>query len=119
MEMEIGRVVPGLCVGYALFDEAGEVLYWSYQTDVPEPEWPQLKPGRCVLRSKFPGRMLNEGVYRLDLIGGLHWREWFFEPGLTSPSIYITIQGGLSDSPHWNFRRPGRLAPVLPWQIVS
>jgi lipopolysaccharide transport system ATP-binding protein len=60
---------------------------------------------------------LNEGTYRLELIGGLHHRQWFFEPGKSAPQIILNIQGGLSDSPLWTVKRPGLFAPVLPWSL--
>ncbi len=33
------------------------------------------------------------------------------------PIIYFRVRGGLSDSPFWNHKRPGLLAPVLPWEV--
>ena len=74
-----------------------------------------MAPGRVVLRSRLPPRLLNEGVYRLELISSLQHRQWLARPGVNAPAIFFTIQGGLSDSPAWNERRPGLLAPVLPW----
>jgi lipopolysaccharide transport system ATP-binding protein len=109
---------PALTVGYAVFSDDGHLLYWSYQTDSPPERWPRLETGRCVIRSRFPRRLLNEGAYRLELIGGLTFRQWLFEPGVNAPSITLTIQGGLSDSPLWMARRPGLLAPVIEWRRV-
>jgi lipopolysaccharide transport system ATP-binding protein len=73
------------------------------------------------LKSRLPSRLLNEGTYRIELIASLHFREWLFESGVNAPCVVITIQGGLSDSPYWMVRRPGLLAPVVPWaaQIVD
>lgn len=115
IEGEIDDIDPSLTVGYALYSERGDLLYWSYHTDCPEEKWPKLGKGRCVLKSKIPTRMLNEGTYKIELIGGLHFRQWLFEPGINAPSIHLTIQGGLSDSPLWMVKRPGLLAPVITW----
>jgi lipopolysaccharide transport system ATP-binding protein len=60
--------------------------------------------------------MLNEGTYRLEVVGGLHARSWLLQPGVNSPSVSLTIQGGLSDSPLWMHKRDGLLAPVIPWR---
>lgn len=65
----------------------------------------------------MPKRFLNEGSYRIELIGSLHFREWILQPGVSAPSIYLTINGGLSDSPYWTVRRPGMLAPVFEWEV--
>ncbi|HSZ58689.1 MAG TPA: ABC transporter ATP-binding protein [Tepidisphaeraceae bacterium] len=119
IEADIRKLDPALTVGYAIYAESGETLYWSYQTDTGERSWPRLSLGQCVLRSKLPQRLLNEGTFRIELIGGLTQRAWFFEPGVSAPSISLTIQGGLSDSPLWMQRRPGLLSPVLPWTVSS
>jgi lipopolysaccharide transport system ATP-binding protein len=118
IEAEVETLDPALTVGYAVFNEGGHTLYWSYQTDTARGSWPRIDKGRCVLRSPFPKRLLNEGTYRLELIGGLTYRQWLFTPGVDAPSVFLTIRGGLSDSPLWMARRAGILAPVLPWSRV-
>jgi lipopolysaccharide transport system ATP-binding protein len=115
IEGEIQSTDPSLTVGYTIFTEDGQLLYWSYQTDSDPDSWPQLRKGLCFLRSKIPKRLLNEGIYRIELIGGLHYRQWLFKPGTNAPHIFLRIQGGLSDSPLWMVKRPGLLAPVLDW----
>lgn len=115
IEGDVDLMDPALTVGYALFSEDGHLLYWSYQTDQAPDKWPTLQRGRCGLRSRIPQRFLNEGVYRAELIGSLHYRQWLFQPGVNAPAIFITIQGGLSDSPLWMVKRQGLLAPVLEW----
>ena len=114
---DVRRLDAALTVGYALYSDQGRLLYWSYQTDQGPARWPELRKGTCTLRSKIPQHFLNEGKYQIELIGGLHFREWLFEPGKNAPTIFMTIQGGLSNSPLWMAKRPGILAPVLEWQI--
>ena len=111
---------PDLCIGYALYNEDNVLLYWSYQTDTPETEWPKLPEGEFLLRSKIPRRFLNAGKYRLELIATLHFRCWLFEPGVSAAcSIFFAINGGLSDSPYFYYRRHGVLAPVYPWELIN
>lgn len=119
LEAEIAEIDPALTIGYAIYSEDGTPLYWSYQTDEAEDKWPMLKKGICTLRSRIPQRFLNEGNYRMELLGGLHFRKWLFEPGKTVPSIFLQIRGGLSDSPYWMARRPGILAPTFGWEVVK
>ena len=119
IEAEAASIDPALTIGYALYSEGGELLYWSYQTDTAPDAWPRLERGRFTLRGRIPARLLNEGVYRIELIGGLHHRQWLFEPGKSAPQIFLNIQGGLSDSPLWTVKRPGLFAPVLPWSLRS
>jgi len=116
IEADVRQLDSALTVGYAIYSDQGRLLYWSYQTDQSPEMWPDLRKGICVLRSRIPQQFLNEGKYQIELIGGLHFREWLFEPGKSAPAIFMTIQGGLSSSPLWMTKRPGILAPVLQWQ---
>jgi lipopolysaccharide transport system ATP-binding protein len=117
IEGEIDQEDVALGVGYALYDEAGILLYWSSQTDVAENLWPRLTRGRNVLQSRIPPRILNQGKYRLELIVALYYRQWISSPGVNAPAIELSIQGGLSDSPYWMEKRPGLLAPVCSWTL--
>ena len=82
----------------------------------PEKSWPQLSIGEVELRCPLPTRFLNEGTYRLELNCSLHHREWIARPGRNSPTVHLTIQGGLSDSPYWLNPRAGLLAPEWKWE---
>jgi len=110
---------PALTIGYSIYAESGELLYRSCQTDTKPEKWPRLRLGRIVLRGRVPPGLLNEGTYRLDLIAALHNREWVFDPDRATPSVFLELQGGLSDSPLRNTKRPGFLAPVLPWELCE
>ncbi len=117
LEGDIDELEPALTIGYAIYAEDGQVVYWSYQTDTAQDRWPKLSKGRCSLKSRLPQRLLNEGVYKLELIGGLHFRQWLFQPGIKAPSVYLEIRGGLSDSPYWMIKRPGVIAPIIEWRV--
>lgn len=103
-----------LTLGYALYTENGELLYWSYQTD-SDPSL-TLKQGHNTLTSTIPADLLNNGTYTLELIGGIHGKKWFFEPGKGNPTIVYTLTRSFGDHPYWNQRRPGILAPQIPWK---
>lgn len=118
IEADVMELDPSLTMGFALFDDEGNQLFWSYFTDGPEAQWPAIKKGRITLRCALPASLLNEGVYRVELIGGLHHREWFYEPGKSSVSVNFELRGGLSESPLWIERRPGVLAPTLKWEAM-
>ena len=116
-DVNIHELDSALNIGYAIYSESGTLVYWSFMKDARESEWPELIRGELRLKSLFPARLLNEGHYRLEFLSGLHFREWFHEPGYSAPGIDISILGGLSDSPLWMEKRPGILAPVIPWGI--
>ncbi|MBI1920667.1 MAG: ABC transporter ATP-binding protein [Geobacter sp.] len=115
IEGEVTQIDPALQVGYAIYTNEGDLLYWSCQVDVAEEKWPKLEKGNCVLKSQIPKRLLNEGTYRIELIVALYYRQWLCRPADNSPYVLLTVKGGLSDSPYWMVKRPGILAPVLPW----
>jgi lipopolysaccharide transport system ATP-binding protein len=108
-----------LQIGYAIYNEDGILLYWSCSTDAQESQWPKLSAGLCRLRTRFPPRFLNEGIYRIELITSLYFQEWLCQPGVKCPQIYLNIQGGLSDSPYWMAKRPGILAPLFNWEKLA
>jgi len=85
--------------------------------ETEEKDWSEVKKGKNIFSSIIPKRFLNEGTYRVEVIAALYFRYWVIEPLKNSPSIFFTIQGGLSDSPYWMIRRPGVLAPELKWSI--
>jgi lipopolysaccharide transport system ATP-binding protein len=119
IEGEITILDPLLTIGYAIYSEDGNLLYWSYQTDTSEEEWPKLKKGFNCIKSQIPKRLLNQGNYRLEFISSLHFKEWLCQPGVNTPTIFLKIQGGLSDSPYWMIQRPGLLAPVMKWENID
>jgi lipopolysaccharide transport system ATP-binding protein len=117
IEGELKQTDVRLLVGYGIYSEDGQLLYWSFSMDGPEDSWPRALPGRCTFRSPLPRRMLNEGSYRIELLTGIHRSQWFSEPLNSAPWVTLTIKGGLSDSPHWIEKRQGLLAPVMKWFV--
>jgi lipopolysaccharide transport system ATP-binding protein len=107
-----------LTIGYDLYNENNDLVYRTYQTDGAEDTWPRIEPGFNVLESPIP-MWLNEGRYRLCLRGGLHFRSWLFAEGSDAPSVEFKIRGGLSESPYWQARRDGLVAPVVQWRKAT
>jgi lipopolysaccharide transport system ATP-binding protein len=118
IEAVIHHIDPSLTIGYAMYDELGTLLFWSYQTDNDVDKWPKLSMGKCSLNGEIPKFLFNEGRYKLELIGGLHNRQWIFKPGDNNPNIYLEFSGGLSTSPFWVHKRPGIFAPTLNWKLA-
>ena len=115
----IKQLDSSFCLGYALYnDDDNILLYWSYQTDIEQSSWQKIELGECLFKSKIPKRFLNEGSYRVELIGGLHHRQWLFQPEASPPLIYFRVAGGLSDSPYLLNKRPGILSPIYSWEII-
>jgi len=119
IEGNIEIIDPALTLGYAICAEDGRTIYWSYYTDSPEDKWPSFSRGKVRLRSKIPPHLLNEGRYRIELIGSLFNRCWLFEPGRNAPQCTLSVRGGLSDSPYWREARAGYIAPLMEWESES
>ncbi len=119
IEGELKESDPALTLGYAIYSDGGNLLYWSYLTDENEIKGSELKVGKNHLKCRVPKRFLNEVTYRIEFISSLHFRQWICEPGKNTPAIFLTIKGGLSDSSYWIAKRPGLLAPVMEWIIES
>jgi lipopolysaccharide transport system ATP-binding protein len=113
---EVNEIDSLLDIGYCVYDENDQMIYWTYQTDTAVEEWPKLRVGMNTLRSKIPRLLLNEGEYRLEVVGGLRYREWLYYFG-SSPSIAFIVQGGLSESPYYDTKRPSAIAPICPWEV--
>src|ERR1043166_368889 len=113
--LNIKQTHPGLNFGYSLVNESGVRLYWALTTDQTPEQWPRLERGQLTLTSPVPRRLLNEGLWRLELHAGIHNQAWFSQPGATPYAVFLRIAGGLSDSPYWTTPRAGVVAPVVPW----
>jgi lipopolysaccharide transport system ATP-binding protein len=110
---------PALTVGFAVYTDDYNLLFWSLSTDTRQNVWPKLQKGRNTLVGWLPKHFFNEGDYRIELIVSLHYQAWISQPGMNAPSIQFSIRGGLSESPYWMMARPGMLAPILPFTSVE
>jgi lipopolysaccharide transport system ATP-binding protein len=115
IEADITDYDPQLRVGYAVYAETGELLFWSEHTDGSMHEWPRLAPGHNRLRAELPHGLLNEGGYRIALLAGVGEGDWALHPGAGSPAVNINVHGGFGGSPRWTGRRPGLIAPLARW----
>ncbi len=115
VEGQVEELDPGLQVGMMVYSDDGVPLFCSYFTDVTPERWPRLEIGRNVLRLRIPDHTFNDGAYRIELAGGLHYRQWLFQPGESSPALHFEAHGAFNTSPYWVERRPGMMAPLWPW----
>jgi lipopolysaccharide transport system ATP-binding protein len=117
IEADIASMDTALTMGIAVFNEEGQCLFWSYQSDLAEELWPRFHSGRNTMRVRLPLEIFNGGLYRVELIGGLHFRQWLCEPGVSAPAVFFTMNERVSESPYWMKPRPNLIAPKLTWVI--
>jgi lipopolysaccharide transport system ATP-binding protein len=113
--LNIKKMHAGLEFGCAVINEAGVYVFMTLASDQADANWPKMTVGDVVLSAAVPPRLLNEGLYRLDLMAGLYGERWFSVHFSTPYAVFLRIQGGMSDSSHWRNSRPGIVAPILGW----
>lgn len=118
IEAEVTKLDPLLTVGFAIYDRDNQPIFWSYQTDMPDDNWPKLQLGKNLLQTQIPAHVLNDGDYRIELIASLHYKEWLYEPERNAPTLHFEVRGGLSDSTFFVLPRPGVIAPILNWKVL-
>lgn len=116
IEGEVHNIDPSFGVGIALYSSEDQLLFWSLQTDKKKSEWVKIHLGLNRFLIWIPAHILNEDDYRVELNASLHFKEWILQPGVNSPSVQFSIRGELSESPHWQAKRPGLLAPILNYE---
>jgi lipopolysaccharide transport system ATP-binding protein len=118
IEGEINNIDPSLAIGIAVYSSEDQLLFWALHTDKKKSEWVNLHLGVNQFITWIPKNLLNEGDYRVELNVSLHFKEWILQPEKKSPSVQFSVHGGLSESPHWQDKRPGLLAPILSFQHI-
>ena len=110
-----------LCVGYALFDKAGTIIYSTYHSDqLNSPNEIKTLEGHVCLRSRIPVDMLNLGEKRLEL-GVFRYRDnWIVTPGsiVKPPSVSFVIEGPITPSPYCVLQRTGTMAFNADWKLA-
>lgn len=110
---------PALEVGYALYEENGTLLWYSYQTDQMggDGELPTLR-GRVILKVPIRVDVLNIGTYQLKLFSSLFRREMVVDSA-QAPIIFFSLSGRLFSSPYSPERRWGLLAFGDRWELTG
>ncbi|MBQ6110824.1 MAG: hypothetical protein IJL01_00345, partial [Synergistaceae bacterium] len=109
-----------LCIGYALYDNAGTLIYWTFHSDqINSPnEIPTLE-GHVCLRSRIPVEMLNIGEKRLELGVQLYKDNWIVAPGRSKPpAVSFNIEGPVTLSPYCVIQRTGSMAFNADWKLA-
>ncbi|QQS26910.1 ATP-binding cassette domain-containing protein [bacterium] len=115
---KIYKQSASLNIGLAVYDIDGNIIFWTFTTDMANDEKDKSMPtGSFEAQTVFPTNILNEGDYIIEILASLHNQRWLLEPGGNVPTLSFSIKGGLSNSPYWQDKRPGIIAPVLDWNI--
>ena len=116
IEFESEEKLSNLMIGYRLSDEENHIIYTTTHVDSSPEKWPFIRKGPNVFYSRLPKRLLKEGRYRLELVAKPHGSKWIIGPSENSPTVFLTIQGGSSDSPYWSSRKQNLVVPIIQWK---
>ncbi len=119
IEGEIGQMHRSLALQYTIYNEDGVLLYHSSSIDGRTNPFDRVACGRIRVRTQIPRRLLNEGMYKIELTVFLHKVQFITHYGKACPSIFLIVQGGLTDSPLWTEKRAGLLAPMFEWSVLK
>ena len=114
IEIELHEDNPSIHVGYALYSDSNDTLWWSFFGDTTGKLG--LRRGHCKLKTRIPAFTLNDGRHTVELLVGIHNLCWILEPGSRAITLSFRISGGEMASSVVT-KRPGSLLPLFPWDI--
>lgn len=118
IELDVFSSHPDLAIGYAITDEMGDIIYWSYTTDDAN-NIAVLNSGPQTIESQIPSNLLNDGDYVFTLISGVMNEKSLFSLTESPIRFSLEVSGNKNRSPYWQGRRQTSVAPIIPWEIKS
>jgi hypothetical protein len=87
----------------------------------PRTSGPKISEGKNHVRSIIPAYFLNEGEYRIRLMATFHCApKWLAHPERDGVRNSLSPWSmGPGESPYWNARREGELAPLFTWERMG
>lgn len=122
IEFSINKIISNLLIGYCLYDQFGQMLYWSYPSDHSKFDLLNFKIGKSYknsIYSKIPLSILNDGKYNLQLIIGLFNEKAILTRENSDIFVSFEIFGNLNRGEYWIDQRQTVIAPIIEWQILS
>ncbi|MCU0497200.1 MAG: ABC transporter ATP-binding protein [Anaerolineae bacterium] len=105
-----------LKIGFDLKTSEDITVFRSHHNDLGE-ILPEAVRGQVIkLRAVIPAGTLNRGTFSIDPLAGVHKTEWYIKD-VRGLNVHVTF-----DVPNEDFvvrKRPGLVAPMLPWQVVE
>jgi lipopolysaccharide transport system ATP-binding protein len=97
-----------------------KVVFATQHTDVVQENWPIIKKGFNRLVFALDLFKLNLLEFELRNYAYLYQKTVLLsDEDLNQPIIKFKMTGVLSDSPYWQFTRPGPIAPVVKWNAEN
>jgi lipopolysaccharide transport system ATP-binding protein len=123
IEVDLASVPEDLCIGFDLATGDGSLVLRSYQSDLGPRRWPKLTPGPNQLECTIPAGILNNGRYVVLPRVCIHNVRWIVhsEAAVSFEVHRDHVEADPDDarSPYAQIIRPGIIAPILDWNLVS
>lgn len=111
---DIEKYDKRLQLGYALINSSGRIVYWTTNQN-GQSDSLILKAGAVSVTTEIPLELLNDGVYRCEMVAFTDKQSWICRPSFSAPSISFSINRGLFLSPLFDDPRPGVIVAGNPW----
>lgn len=116
IEFEVDEVDRELEVNIEVIHD-NRVLFTSQHTDDSQLKWPHIQKGVNKLFFVVDTSILNVGEFEIRNSAFLYKKRGLLGSNdADQPIIKFNVAGVLSESPYWQTKRKGALAPLLIWR---
>jgi lipopolysaccharide transport system ATP-binding protein len=116
MEVLVREYVPNLRIGFDLKTYKNTVLFRTFSNDAKEIMEGKSSAGRnYILRTTIPAKLLNAGIYYINLAAGIHNKRWLVKD---LSALFINVVFEIPNSNYFGSSRPGDIAPILNWSAL-
>ena len=117
LEFSLQVKIPYLKIGIEVRDALGAIIFISFHNDIKEVlTYISNASYRYHLRVSIPKCLLNEGLYYINPLIGIHRKKWLIKD---IRGLSINVSFNLPNTDYLVSKRIGSLAPLLDWQQTS
>jgi lipopolysaccharide transport system ATP-binding protein len=109
IEYQILNQVINLLMGFDLYSNEGMQIFRTYDFEFSERV---REPGNYTSICRFPGKLLTNGSYHMELIIGIHRKRWISRG---KNRINLKLDGPQTTDIHY----PGIISPLLDWVVAK
>ena len=117
IRFELEEDIHSLAVGFALYTQNHELMYVSYSNDAASNSI-AFRTGVNTAIARLPENLLNDGIYKIQLIAGIHNVRPILSRDESQIFIRLQVNGNKFRSTTFQAGRPTILAPVLHWSAT-
>ncbi len=113
LEFSLQKQVPYLKVGFEIRDAMGSVIFVSFHNDIKEVlVFVSDTSHRYHLKAKIPKGLLNQGLYYIHPLIGVHRKKWLVKD---TKGLAVNVAFGVTNIDYVGSKRTGPIAPLIDW----